>query len=647
MWIECKKIWYNKKLIGGILLLFLLAMGSFLYTVQQKQVQWETWNESTYEEAYVQKEQEYLSNFHASVEAVLQQADSMGMISIFAQSDSFSAKNLEQTKADFTRLLDAEPRLVESPFLEAFFGDMGIHFFVFGAGILFAAVLLEEQKQGLRGMTYAAVNGRENYVFYKMIALLVWTGIVTILFYGGLLAVSSLYFQGDIWICRNMSIQSLSLFGNVPWNLQIGTFLLFYLLVRWMAVFFCSFVVWTILYGIDQMLIGVGAIGGLGLLSLGIYLLIDGTHAWNLFHYCNPWYWILGNDFFIEYRNLDFFSQAVNKNLVIFIWMSFCFFLCLAGAVLVGIRRYPCESSNNKAIQWGKHLLQKWKKWKSSWMSGFGVSGMEYYKILISQKGILVFVIIVGVFVYQSDFTNVQFSTSQKMYLSFVERHKGIVNESAENELEELKVELYEAEQKYLEEAVRYEAGEIPLDTWIGTSMWYQSYEQERIFLEQMTEQTMYLKELKTKRGIDGWYVNLYAYNHLLGENNLFMQVLLCFGIVLFCMGAVRVEKKSGMLSLIRGSALGEHALFRKKVKTAGCLSLFLYLIYSGLEMGTVVYVYGLDGWMAPVQSILKLEWVPISCSIGVFFILWHGLKAVGILALVLGSCWIGGRSRQ
>ena len=644
MWIECKKIWYNKKLLGGILLLFLLVMGAFLYTVQQKQEKWETWNESTYEEAYVQKEQEYLSSFHASIETVLQQADSMGMVSIFAQADSFSTKNREQTKADFIGLLDVEPELVESPYLEAFFRDTGVHIFVFAAGILFAVSLLEEQKQGLRGMTYASVNGRGRYVIYKMIALLMWTGIVTILFYGGLLAASSLYFEGNIWNCRNMLIQSLSLFGSVPWDMQIGTFLLFYLLERWLAVFFCSFVVWTILYAIDQMLIGIGAIGGLGLFSLGIYLLIDGTHAWNLMHYCNPWYWILGNNFFTEYRNLHLFSHAVNKNLVIFVWMCVVCVLCLAGTVWIGIRRYPCESSNNKVMQCGKHLLQKWKRWKSLWMSGLGINGMEYYKILISQKGILVFVVIVGVFIFQSDFTNVQFSSSQQMYLSFVERYMGIVDEDAERELQELERELHEAEQKYLEEAGRYEAGEISLDAWVGTSMWYNSYEQERIFLKQMTEQTKYLKELKGERGIDGWYINLYAYNHLLGEKNLFMMVLLCFGVVLLCMGAVRVEKKSGMLSLIRGSAFGERVLFRKKVKAAGGLSLLLYLIYSGLEMGTVSYVYGLEGWAAPVQSILKLEWIPIPCSIGMFFVLWHGLKAVGILVLAWMSCWAGYR---
>lgn len=632
MWLECKKIRYNKKLISSILLLFFLAMGTFLYGTQQKQIQWETWNETTYEEAYVQKEQEYISNFHASIEAVLQQADAMGTVSVFAQADAFSTKNLQQTKVDFAGLLEVEPRLVESPFLEEFFLNEEIHIWAMMAGILLAFALLDEQKQGLRSMVYATVNGRGLYVFYKITALLVWTGMLTIFFYGGLLAVSKFLFGGAVWECWSMPIQSLSLFGNVTWKLSIGSFLMFYLLVRWMAVFFCSFVVWTILFCIDQMLIGVGAIGAVGLLSMGVYLLVEATHAWNLLHYCNLWYWMLGNDFFTEYRNLDVCSVLLNKNVVIFLWMCLVFFLCMGVSFFVGIRRYPCDMSVNKVILCGKNLLQKGKQWKSSWMSGFGIRSMECYKILISQKGILLFVLIIGVFIYQADFTNVRFSTSQRMYLSFVERNQGIPSESSEKELQELKVTLQEVEQRYAEEAALYERGERSTDNWIATVMWYQSYEQERIFFEQMTEQTRYLEQLREERQIDGWYVNLYGYNHLLGESNWFMLVLLYFGVILLGVGAVRIERNSGMLPLIRGSALGQQVLFQKKVRAAGGLSLLLYLMYSELEMGTAAFVYGLDGWMAPVQSIPKLEWVPVPCSIGCFFVLWYSVKGIGVL---------------
>ena len=505
MWMECKKIWYSKKLVGGVLALFLLAMGVFLYDIQQSKVQWETWNESTYEDVYLQREQEYLSNFHASIEAMLQQADAMGMISIFAQTDSFSTKNLEQTKIDFVGLLEIEPELVESPFLEEFFLNEEIHIFAMAAGILFVFVLLDEQKQGLRSMLYVTVNGRGIYVLYKVAALLVWTGIVTILFYGGLLTVSAALFQGDIWKCFNIPIQSLSLFGNVPWKMPIGVFLIFYLLARWMAVFFCSFVIWAILFWIDQMLIGIAIVGGMGLLSLAMNLLIDSTHAWNLFYYCNPWYWMLGNDFFTEYRNLHLFLQAVNKNSVILLWMCVTFLVCLGVSVWVGIRRYPCEALNSKVIQYGRDLLKYVRKWKSLWMSGLGISGMEYYKILISQKGFILFVVIVVVFIYQSDFTNVQFSTSQQMYLSFVERNLGVRNERSEKELQDLEATLQEVEETYAEAAIQYEEKEITTDNWISIIMWYQSYEQERVFLEQMTSQTIYLKHLKEERGIEGW----------------------------------------------------------------------------------------------------------------------------------------------
>lgn len=647
MWIECTKIWYNKRIMGCVLLLFLMEMGSFLYTARQKQIQWETWNGTSYQGAYIQTEQEYLSNFHGETEAVLQQADSMGAISIFAQADSFSAKNLERTKADFEWLLEIEPMFIESPFLDEFFSDGGVHIFVMTAGLLFAFALVDEQKQGLRGMIYSTVNGRGTYVICKIAALLVWTGIVTFLYYGGLLFASSICFEGNIMECLTFPMQSLSVLGNVPWRLSIGDFLLLYMLGRWLAVFFLTFIVWTILFCIDQMLIGAGAIGGMGLLTFGIYMLIDGSHAWNLLRYCNPWYWICGNAFFTEYRNLDVFSQAVNKNTVIVVWMFLGMLLLAAVSFSVGAKRYPCETSKSKVIQYGRRVIQKSRQWQSSWMAGLGLTGMEYYKILISQKGILLLLAIVGVFVYQADFSKVQFATSQKMYFSFVERNTGVPDEASEKELQETETMLEEVEQKYLLDKVRYDAGEITSDEWMGTSMWYASYEQERFFFDQMAEQTLYLETLKEERGIDGWYVNLYGYNRLLSEGSAFMNVLLCFGVVLLCGGMFSIERKSGMIPVIRSSAMGEKSLFVKKRKAAWALSLLLYLILSGLEFGTVAYVYGLGGWGAPVQSIVKLSGFPVPCSIGVFFIMLFLIRGMGIIVLAGAGCFISSKRRR
>lgn len=421
----------------------------------------------------------------------------------------------------------------------------------------------------------------------------------------------------------------------------MGEFLLLYGLIRWLVVFFFAVLIWGTLFLVNHILVGIGVLGGLGLFSLMVYYLVDENHTWNILRFCNPWYWLTGNHYFMGYRNLDIFSEAVSKNTVVLLWVIGSILLMTCISLLVGIKRYPCEPTKSKWIAWVTKVIQSCKSWKASWMAGLGLTGMEYYKLLISQKGILILVVVVYVFVLQTDFTQIHFSTYQKMYFSFIERNAGLPDEESEMELAEVRALLEKVDADYIEKERRYEAGEISSQEWIEVCIMYDSYYPERDFLSHMEEQSEYLKNLKTDKDIEGWYVNLYGYNKLLSEESIYIKVLLYFAVILLSAGLVSVEKENGMLQLIRGSAFGEKASFRRKMQVVWTISLLLYTILSVLEFVMVETLYGLGAWNAPVQSIVVLSEVPISCSIGAYFILLFLVRGAGIVALSSVTCWI------
>ena len=64
--------------------------------------------------------------------------------------------------------------------------------------------------------------------------------------------------------------------------------------------------------------------------------------------------------------------------------------------------------------------------------------GFEAYKLLVSQKGILLLFVLAVVFIKQADFTDVIESGVQEMYCSFIERYEGVPADASEQELGEL-----------------------------------------------------------------------------------------------------------------------------------------------------------------------------------------------------------------
>lgn len=648
MAMEWKKVLRKRNAVYLLLGLFLLQLFYFLYSVQNRDTQ----QLGQYERAEAERQEEeertaYVDSFHERMEAIGQQADSMSGISIFARRDSFSERNLQQTKKDFEGMLSVQPVLFDCGFLEEYFSYKLLH----GVAVLCAAVvafvLVDENKPGLRSMIFSSVNGRGRLVAERIGALLLWDGILALLLYGGTLLAGNAVLQGGLFRCLGYPIQSIPMFGNLPWKLGIGEFLLCYLVCRWLLLFLITLVVWTLLYSIDHVVAAFGAAGLLGVAEYLLVRMVDANSPVNVLRYCNLWYLTAGVDFFTEYKNLNVFSHAVNKNVLI-IWTGVILGVCfLAFACITGICRYPNTSAVSRLRRLFHRLLRKLRYRQGAFQEHLSLRGTEAYKILVSQKGFLVILVLLAAAVSQTDTTGVQRSAKQELYQEFMKEHEGVPDRAAEQELLALDEKLAEVQAAYEEDEMQYLRGELSEEDWMLSCMRYEAFGPDRQLQEQLREITDYLQTLEKERDIRGWYLNTSGYLHLLEDGSSLLHMLLVLGIVLLCSGSFSYEEKCGTRMILRCSSEGRAALYRRKMQTVLFLTLVLYLIICALEIGVVAHVYGISGLQAPLQSVMRLSFVPLRCSVGVFFGILYLIRGVMLMSVAAFTCMLSTRISQ
>lgn len=618
---EWKIILRKRNTLIAVLLLLLLMMVLFWFQTSDIVDQQE-------------ENQQYVEEFHEKIESVVEQADSIGTISIFSQNDSFSGRNLIKTQNDFSNLLEIEPVVFDGRFLIEFFSFSMTNIFVIAASLFIVFAFSNEAKLGLKSMIFSTVNGRSCLALRKVTALLWWDAILVVVFYGMTLLLCCLRYQSGIIESLAYPLQSITLFWDFPWKVNIGTFLLVYFLYRWLILFLITLIAWVILCCMDQLLLAVGTICTIGILNFLIYQLVGSNHPLSFLHYCNFWYLMKDASFFTEYKNLNLFSYAVNKNVVItgvYIFFIIVFLWC---AIWIGEHKYPYAWKSRRIERWLVKVSRKLQSLFGVFQEKLSLLGAEYYKLLISQKGLVVILVLFVVLVCQTDLTKVQRSGSQDLYYDFLERYMGEPNEQSQQELDELSETIAEVDAEYEKKCEMYEKGELSAEEYMNIVQKNELYVQDRIFLKQIQEQTEYLQNLKEERNISAWYVNEYSYAHLLRVGDTLWNLFLILGIVLLGSGIFSWEKRCGITEIIRGSAVGRKEFFWYKIAAIFSIIAVIYIIVTLFEIGAVKSVYGLQGLAAPVQSVEQLSFVTLSCSIGTFFCILYLAKGILLLAL-------------
>ncbi|MCM1190840.1 MAG: hypothetical protein NC123_02530 [Butyrivibrio sp.] len=633
---EWKKILINRKLSALMIVLFLMQMIVFWQDCEKNDRKWMERYGQTYDVYLEEQERQHIDAYQAKIQAILEQADAMDGVSIFSQENSFSKRNVALTKEAFEPLLDMELTYVKGRTITEFFAFRFGGLCVCLCGLVIALELSEIGKKRVRSITFPTEYGRLRLAFERSGALFGWAFAVTFIFQAGILLEGMLLFHEDPRTFLSCPAQTFACFGDFPLKLRMWQALILYQLYRTVILYVIMVLVWSAALILDHMVLAVGISGGFMAVEYFLYAKIDGSNVRKLLKYCNIWYQTAENDYFTRYQNLNILEYAVNRNTVILTALAAAYLLGSAAGIFICCRRYPCSSKVSRLRRAMDAARIKLEGFRGRFLEKRSLTGLECYKTLISQKGLIAILLLAILICYRADFTQIQRSTQQELYYTFIDHYLGEPGEASDREIAQLSDKLEQVDIEYAKAYAEAADGGKRIEL----AMWYDSFSQERLFLKQIREQTESLKSIAQETGIAVWYVNLHSYAHLLKSDDAMLNLGLLLVILWNCIGMYIGESASGMVCMIKSSHREKH-LYRTKLRVAALITSVVYFAVVLFEILSVAAVYGLKGIGAPVQSIPDLSHIRIHCTIWQYFFARYLLKGLIFSAVCIGVCKI------
>lgn len=265
------------------------------------------------------------------------------------------------------------------------------------------------------------------------------------------------------------------------------------------------------------------------------------------------------------------------------------------------------------------HVKINWfkKKQKHKSKKLIGMLAMEYKKLLVTNRGILLLVIlclIQGVIL--SD-VNTSIDGNQKYYSNYMNDLEGQMSTNTEKYIQEEKDYYKKVEEKYQKKQLQFLEGKISDAELSISEDQYNVKMMPNEAFKKVLKQEQHLNMLSKDKKITGWYVNDIGINYLMHPNKIYNEkiawifmMLLMSVMVVLCMA---YEEQTGMDKLSNTTIYGEKKLLNKKMEVCGSISLLIFLISNIPFLVLVIYSYDFGGVMAPVNSLIGFQdWVQI-----------------------------------
>ena len=586
--------------------------------------------------AYGKYDEDYVADYSTKIEEILNASDSLNSFSIFNVEDSFSEKNIEKTKNDFSKIADTNITELSGLALENYFRFEKADITIFIGTILIALACLDERKKALQCVLHTCSKGRGRLAVRRIGTMLFAAALFTLAVKLSLLVISNVKYGGNIISDLSQPVQAVQKYFMLTYGISIGQFCIVKYLYSVLSCFLTALIIWTFYWIIDNFMAATAGVLIFGLIEYGLYTWIKtGQGAENL-HYCNIFYNCIDARLWSEYKNLNIASSPVDKMLVNLILQLLLLAIVGCVAVLAAHYRYPIAS---RRLGSGR-VVQKVTAWYSLVRSGLqerlSIMAAEFYKLLVSQKGILVVVGVIIALIYTNPIPDVKFMGFQEGYNDFIHEYGGAPSEKSEEGLAELQALVDEEDARYMEVLELYDEGKVSAQEVATSDMLHGSLQYRRSLLDKLLEQTQYIESVRDYQGIDAWYVNYYEYSNLLEDEKILNVLLLLLSISLISGACVSAEKKTDMGKILHTTYAGRNRMIKNKLVAAGLFSAIIYGVMIVLRLVSVWKTYKFEGLGAPVQSYPELANVSLSISMGNYMILYYLIKMLIVI------CWAG-----
>lgn len=624
---EIRRIFGNVKF--SILSVILLLIIGILYGVQ---------SEGSYD---AEKVKSHVETYDAYLDSIIYPDETIRNLNTFHTEESDVEENIEKTSQAYKPLENVE---IEAGNYEAIstianFEEMHYVFVIY----IFALVwnFFEDEKKGLKTVIYGTANGRGGLAVRRIGTIVIGTAGFVFLAYILVYSIGFLKYGG--WEDIFHSIQSVPEFRACTYVGSIFQFMVHMALTNAVITIILGIFLWMMLLLFkDRMLSFLGLILFFAMEFLLYYALADQS-AFVFFKYNNLYYFINPMDMMKGYENYKILGKWFHREGVF--WTVAIIIGGFSAAFCIGISSYRKTIAESGRFQvFLKMILEKLNCIYHRIIASLHLFGLECYKVMICQKGILV--VAVWIFILLDSLqVRLEQSMATSPYMKEVYQVYQGVDDGRLSEYIEKQTLFFETLDGEYEKVLKaYEAGTASSSEVDNMSYKVVSYQHKRDGLVSITNQLQHMKNMKEERGIDIWFMEEKPYKIMWtgdgryeGEGYGAQQKdgLLSIFVLIFLIPSIfSYDRSCGMDKLIHATAGGRKKLFSKKAKMIVLLSFLVIAVPFSLKLFEVHKIYGLTCMGAPIQSLSFMKDYPLHVSILSYLIILFCIQFMGLLSV-------------
>lgn len=540
----------------------------------------------------------YIRSYPAYLRQVQANVKQMKALAIFSTEGSFSQRNIEKTSRDFP----AEVALqMDNDFAVTMLVTDQVGGYTLLIFTLFLTLqFLDERKRGLWSLVHGTPEGRGRLACRRAGILLGGITLGTLVLLGGKLLFGAVAYGGLGSLTRN--VQSLAVFSDFPWVMPVWTALLGYYTLRILGMWLVGMAVWAILQAVNHLPLALAAAGAVIAVEFTLFRFIPDSYAIVILRYVNLFAMVNVTELMLHYLNLNLFGVPVQGFLLSLGLVVPMLPVLFAGNLLLAQRKKPISRQNALLV-----FLDRLRVPFSKAVGRLRLLGMELYKLLWLQKGVLV-LLLLAVYVFgvmDAPYPDVALYDTTLSGLSA--SMEGPITEDTVRALDE-KISEY--------------------SDWDPTGP--------------IVQQLLILNRLRVKAknslaAQDGlWFINPVPFAALMGADYRYQRtnaIVLLLALVLLLSGVFSQERQSRTTQLLQGTPRGRGALLRKKTAAAVLLTVAVWLIFEAGELCLIYKAYGSPAFSAPIQSLDAFSDLQFAVCLGTGVLVYMLLRLLAMLA--------------
>lgn len=557
-----------------------------------------------------------------------EQAAQLAAVSLFADPDSFSYKNIVKTPQAFSHLKGSYLQAGPSKGIATATGFLATDLI---ALLMILAVVVtivtREKEQNQLLLTRTTCKGRTGLGVVKLLTCFTAALFAELLLYAVNFAVAfQSYGVGNL----NRQLQSVYAFRGSNLGITVLEYLVLFLLVKLVVYCTLAAVMFLITVCFDkavQVYIALAAVMGA---EATLYASISGTSYLCLLKYINLVAYTDVRNLLTVYQNRNLFGQPVNAVPVFAVTISVLFLVCTAAAVMVFSKRGVVRNVGS----WLKRIRPRWFSGRTDKLFFH-----ECYKILIGGKVFWILLLFGAArWFFYTPMSEGFASVDDIYYKHYMLELEGVYNQASQAYLEE-------EEARYAQ--IMEEMAEMLEGA--GDDNWYVLMKYQEKLAPQKAFYLVQAHAEYLKRS-GGEFVYDLGYQLLTGHEragNMDIQLALLAAVMIVCctVYVYTVEYQNGMNGLIRTTLYGRKRTFLYKLLISVTVVTVVYAITYGPYFFNVFVTYGSRGLAAPACSMEHLEgW---SISIGQYLILISVMRYGGLLLAMLLMFWLSAKLKS